>query len=289
MSELISRDELAECWQADSLNPEHVAAVMGKRQADLLCFDAPFSAKTHAGHAKGKMTADRAAAYGVRATSGAGNRELRYARRKGAKGESGRRDLAYAAWTPADVALFTVAWAPYVRGWWVSITDHVLAPAWERAFEAMKLCVFPPLPLVERGSNCRMVGDGPSSWTTWIVVARPRTPAFAKWGTLRGAYDVAAGGKTSREKDTRIVGGKPVLAMQCIVADYSRLGQLVVDPTMGAGTTGVAAKGTGRRFIGCEVDEARARDASANIDAVNMRQLTLEKAHPRAVQLEIAQ
>lgn len=43
--------------------------------------------------------------------------------------------------------------------------------------------------------------------------------------------------------------------MQRIVTDYSRPGQIVCDPFMGAGTTGVACHTEGRRFVGIEIDE----------------------------------
>ena len=45
--------------------------------------------------------------------------------------------------------------------------------------------------------------------------------------------------------------------MRAIVGDYSRPGDLVVDPCMGAGTTLVAAVELGRRAIGCEPDTGR--------------------------------
>jgi len=91
----------------------------------------------------------------------------------------------------------------------------------------------------------RLSGDGPSSWTCWIVVSRPRCEPFSKWGTLPGGY---AGPSPSCE----VVGGKPLWLMQAIVRDYTRAGDLVCDPFVGSGTTAVAALSEGRRFIGAE-------------------------------------
>ena len=42
--------------------------------------------------------------------------------------------------------------------------------------------------------------------------------------------------------------------MQHYIENSSSPGDLVLDPFMGSGTTGVAAKVTGRRFLGIEVD-----------------------------------
>ena len=54
-----------------------------------------------------------------------------------------------------------------------------------------------------------------------------------------------------------MIGGKPLALMRAIVSDYSREGDLVCDPCMGAGTTLVAAVELGRRAIGCEPDAGR--------------------------------
>jgi site-specific DNA-methyltransferase (adenine-specific) len=42
-------------------------------------------------------------------------------------------------------------------------------------------------------------------------------------------------------------------------------GELVVDPMAGSGTTLVAAKKLGRRFLGCEIERDRAKIATANL------------------------
>lgn len=48
---------------------------------------------------------------------------------------------------------------------------------------------------------------------------------------------------------------KPVALMEYLIRTYTNPGQLVLDNTMGSGTTGVACMNTGRRFIGIERDE----------------------------------
>jgi site-specific DNA-methyltransferase (adenine-specific) len=47
---------------------------------------------------------------------------------------------------------------------------------------------------------------------------------------------------------------KPVALMEYLVRTYSDEGMVVLDNTMGSGTTGVACVNTGRRFIGIERD-----------------------------------
>lgn len=48
---------------------------------------------------------------------------------------------------------------------------------------------------------------------------------------------------------------KPVALMEYLIRTYTNEGEVVLDFTMGSGTTGVAAMNTGRRFIGIERDE----------------------------------
>jgi len=138
--------------------------------------------------------------------------------------------------------------APRNQGWWVTITDHVLARAWADHLADAGLYVFAPLPWVARGSRVRLAGDGPSSWTCWIVVARPRVAPFTKWGTLPGAYTI------TQDRGQAVVGGKPIALMRALVRDYTRPGDLVCDPCAGGGTTLRAAQLEGRLGVGAEMD-----------------------------------
>ena len=48
---------------------------------------------------------------------------------------------------------------------------------------------------------------------------------------------------------------KPVALMEYLIKTYTNEGELVLDFTMGSGTTGVAAKNLNRNFIGIEMDD----------------------------------
>jgi len=65
---------------------------------------------------------------------------------------------------------------------------------------------------------------------------------------------------------------KPVALLDDLIRTYSNEGDLVVDLTMGSGSTGVAAVKAGRRFTGIEMDDKYYNIAERRInDAVNER------------------
>lgn len=49
---------------------------------------------------------------------------------------------------------------------------------------------------------------------------------------------------------------KPVLLFNQILSDFTKENELICDPFMGSGTTGVAALNLGRKFIGIEIEES---------------------------------
>lgn len=67
---------------------------------------------------------------------------------------------------------------------------------------------------------------------------------------------------------------KPVAWMDFLIRTYTHPGMLVLDNTMGSGTTGVACIGLGRRFIGIEQDEAYFSTARVRIESAH-RQMGL--------------
>jgi len=226
-------------------------ALADVEMVDAVITDCPYSEKTHSGHDSGVPES------GTRITSKWKRKNLSHGKYFDAP--CVRRSITYAAWTEADVTAFVDSWAPRCRGWFCTITDHVLAPHWAAALERHDRYVFAPLPIVETGSRVRLTGDGPSTWTCWLVVARPKSEEFRKWGTLPGAY--IGRGRGDREH----IGGKDTEIMRAIVRDYTRPGDLVCDPCAGAATTLLAAAIEGRRAVGAEMDPATFEKARARI------------------------
>ena len=60
---------------------------------------------------------------------------------------------------------------------------------------------------------------------------------------------------------------KPVEACEWLIKSYSKENDVVLDFTMGSGSTGVACKNTNRKFIGIEMDEEIFKTAKERINA----------------------
>jgi len=77
----------------------------------------------------------------------------------------------------------------------------------------------------------------------------------------RSVLDIPSEGKTVHPTQ------KPVALMEYMIKTYTNPGDVVMDNTMGSGTTGVACMNTGRRFIGIERDEGYFKIAKSRIEA----------------------
>ena len=82
---------------------------------------------------------------------------------------------------------------------------------------------------------------------------------FTNWP--RSVLDIPSVGGTTHPTQ------KPVALMEYMIKTYTNPGDVVLDNTMGSGTTGVACMNTDRRFIGIERDEGYFKIAKDRIDA----------------------
>lgn len=201
-------------------------------RVDHVITDPPYSDRTHKGHDSWN--------------------------KPGADG-SVRSPLGYAGISEAKAKTVAEAISSICDGWIVWMTDHNLVPTIEAKLASIGRKVFAPLPFYQSGRSVRLAGDGPCSWTDWIIVSR--TAKQSKWGTLRGGYIAGEGWN-----DKARMGGKPLPLMLQVVDDYSRHGDTVLDPFLGGGTTAVACEKLGRHCIGIEIDEAAFDRACRRVD-----------------------
>ena len=216
-------------------------------EPDAVLTDPPFGERTHGGQRHGRKEARYTKDATTACLAGSG--------------------FAYDHWTDEDVVEFVEHWSPRTSGWIGAMTSHDLVPVYSTAMEAAGRYVFAPISCVQHARNIRLAGDGPANWTDHLVVSRPRDGAWLSARKVRreraglntslpGAYvgpshDI---GENSLDRSKRITGGKPLWLMRAIIRDYTRPGDLVVDPCAGGATTLLAAVIEGRRAIGAEMD-----------------------------------
>jgi site-specific DNA-methyltransferase (adenine-specific) len=194
--------------------------------------------------------------------------------------------LGYAHWGGSEIEELVVSWSQRCVGWICVFTSHDLVDTYTRALEGQGRYVFAPIACVRMYRNVRLSGDGPSNWTDYLVVSRPRS--MSPWGALPGAY---VGNKRDREDRNFgpariVVGSKPLWLMSAIIRDYSRPGDLVCDPCAGGATTLIAAAIEGRRAIGSEMDPNTFKKAQDRIAAGYTPLLDFDKFTPAAAQGE---
>jgi DNA modification methylase len=135
------------------------------------------------------------------------------------------------------------------------------------------------------GATPQFTGDRPANAAEAIAIFH--RPGRKRWngGGRHGWYEHEAdvgisivyeepivlnrGGSGARLHTTQ----KPLALMESLVADFSDPGELILDPFAGSGTTGVACRQLGRRFIGWELN--------AEYHAIATRRLNGDEARPR--------
>jgi site-specific DNA-methyltransferase (adenine-specific) len=115
----------------------------------------------------------------------------------------------------------------------------------------------------------QFTGDRPG--TGWEAIAICHRPGKKRWnGGGRHAFYEWPKGQNNSGHPT----GKPLGLLSELVVDFTDVGELILDPFAGSGTTGVAAVKLGRRFIGIEIDQKFFDIACERIDAA-YRQLRM--------------
>ena len=123
----------------------------------------------------------------------------------------------------------------------------------ENGFEVKDLIRWKKTNAMPRNRDRRFITD--NEVAVWAV------KKGGKWtfNRLSDTYEIPeiVGGLTP--KSEKIEGGhptqKPVYVMKWLIERLTNEGDVVLDPFMGSGTTGVACKNLNRKFIGVELDE----------------------------------
>jgi site-specific DNA-methyltransferase (adenine-specific) len=111
----------------------------------------------------------------------------------------------------------------------------------------------------------QFTGDRPAASAEVFILFHPDGKKRWNGGGRRNVYRFPVNGENKGAKPHPST--KPLELMEAIIRDFTDPGDLVLDPFAGSGTTGVACRRLGRRFIGWERDEKYHAIAVKRIEA----------------------
>lgn len=137
------------------------------------------------------------------------------------------------------------------NGWLIIFTLAEGVRAWRDPMQAAGAKWDTTLAWVKPDASPRFNGQGAARGFECAVTAWCGT-GYRKWnaGGKRGIYTHCVNTQRQGEHPTE----KPLPLMAELLRDYTQAGELICDPFMGSGTTGIAAVKLGRQFIGIEQD-----------------------------------
>lgn len=146
----------------------------------------------------------------------------------------------------ADIARECVAAS---EGWVILFTLAEGVRAWRDDLQAVNAKWDTTCFWIKPDSSPRFNGQGPARGAECFITAWAGR-GHRRWngGGKRGVYTHCVNTNRHGAHPTE----KPVALMKEIIADFTQPGDLICDPFMGSGTTGIAALNLGRRFIGIE-------------------------------------
>lgn len=270
---------VAALWQhrvllGDSLDPQQGLDLLDDASVDHVIADPAYSEHVHKAQRSGR------------------NRVVEPTRPGAVRAQMARnRDLEFEPLTAEDRWAWARQFARIVRRWVLVFCDHEGGYEWKRDLERAGLRFVRFAIWHKTGSTPQFTGDRPGTAHEVIVVAHrkgaTRWNAGGKHGWYEGAEErtvyehpivLDRGHVATRFHTTQ----KPIALMRELVADYTDPGDWIVDPCAGSGTTGVAARMLGRRFVGwekraewCEIanrriagDEAKPREEQPSLPFV---------------------
>lgn len=143
---------------------------------------------------------------------------------------------------------------PLCGGWFIAFCTVEGARPWADAINASPMKYKRSCIWIKPDSTPQLNGQGPAVGGE-IFVCAWAGEGHARWnaGGKRGVYTHLV---NNPERSGKHPTEKPRRLMSEIIGDFTKSGDLILDPFMGSGTTGVAAMREGRRFIGIEMNPA---------------------------------
>lgn len=213
----------------DCLAPDGLASLPDK-SVDHVITDPPYEAEAH--------TAGRR----IKTVGGGGN-----------YGTTGGCVLDFAPITDEQRRAASEQFARLARRWVIVFCQVEAVAAWRDALVSAGLSYRRACVWLKDDAQPQLSGDRPGMGYETIVCAH--APGRSRWngGGKRGVYH-SARASTIESRPALHMTEKPLPVMEALVRDFTDEGETILDPFAGSGTTGVACRRLGRRFIGWERD-----------------------------------
>lgn len=163
---------------------------------------------------------------------------------------------------------FLATQAARTRRWVLVFSDTEGAHLWADALADNDLDYVRTGAWIKRGSTPQFSGDRPATGHEAITIAHAKGRKRWNGGGLHAVWDVpivlnrARADKSERVHPTQ----KPLVLMEQLVVQFTDPGEVILDPTAGSGTTGLAAKRLGRPAILVEQNEAHCEAAAKRLE-----------------------
>ena len=239
----------------DCLDPVTGLASLPDKSVDHVITDPPYESEAHTDQRRQKG----------RTTQPGGGDRFR---------EVNAAPLAFAAIGAEQRIAVAAHFARVARSRVLTFCQAEAVAAWRDALEAGGIPYRRAIPWVKPDAMPSLHGRWPGQGYESITLAQhpsaPRCPVGGKARVYTFARDTWGSAKAPHPTT------KPLDLMLAIVEDFTDPGDLILDPFAGSGTTGVACRMLGRRFIGWELN--------AEYHAIATRRIAGDEAKPRPEQ-----
>lgn len=193
------------------------------------------------------------------------------------RGLIGPADLGFAALTSAQRAMAAVAFAALTQRWVLAFTNAEGQAAWEVDLVREDLRHIRVGAWVKIAGQPQLTGDRPAAGFEAVEIAHTSARCHWNGGGHPAVWHHMIATDRNGTGDRFHTTQKPVDLMLELVELFTDVGDVVLDPFCGSGTTGVACVRLGRRFIGIEKDARYAQLATDRLTA-ETRGLSLREA-----------
>lgn len=237
-------------------------------EVDVVISDPPYSEHVHGNARSQRMVAanDRGGRYGA---------DLRR-----------NVELGFDHLLPEDMSFLAEHTARLVKRWALFFSDVESDHLWRDALTSEGLDYVRTGAWIKTGSTPQFSGDRPATGFEAITIAHPKGRKRWNGGGKHAVWEVPIVLNRSRKQPRWHTTEKPLALMAQLVDLFSEPGEVILDPTAGSGTTGVAAKRLGRRAVLIEGQEKYCEAAATRLEQespLNFSQLRIDQ--PTALDL----